>query len=108
MALKICGVLFRSVNSTDVPHSGVLKTLYFYLCKLIETIFAKNHAKNNEKRILLETSDAWSKSDLSQQTSEPAYYIVDCRISRRRPQKKFTTRKFPVGCVLKEETVIES
>ena len=25
MALKICGVLFRSVNSTDVPHSVFLK-----------------------------------------------------------------------------------
>ena len=26
-------------------------------------------------------SDAWSTSHLSQQTSQPAYYIVDCRIS---------------------------
>ena len=29
---------------------------------------------------MLWTSDAWSTSHLSQQTSEPAYYIVDCRI----------------------------
>ena len=34
------------------------------------------------QRILQEigTSDAWSMSHLSQRTSEPAYYIVDCRI----------------------------
>ena len=43
-------------------------------------IFAKNFARNYEKMIILETSDAWSMSRLSQQTSEPAYYIVDCRI----------------------------
>ena len=30
---------------------------------------------------MLGTSDTWSTSHLSQQTSEPAYYIVDCRIS---------------------------
>ena len=30
---------------------------------------------------MLWTSDAWLRSHLSQQTSEPAYYIVDCRIS---------------------------
>ena len=31
---------------------------------------------------MLGTSDAWSMSQLSQQTSEPAYHIVDCRISK--------------------------
>ena len=31
---------------------------------------------------MLGTSDAWSMSHLSQQTSKkPAYYVVDCRIS---------------------------
>ena len=43
-------------------------------------IFAKNFARNYEKKIMLGTSDARSTSHLSQQTSEPAYYIVDCRI----------------------------
>ena len=64
-----------------------LRTLYFYFCKfikkiekLIETMFAKNFARNCEKKIILGTSDAWSTSHLSQRTSEPAYYILDCRI----------------------------
>ena len=48
--------------------------------KYIETIFAKNFAKNHERKIILGSSDAWSTSNLSQQTSEPVYYIVDCRI----------------------------
>ena len=44
-------------------------------------IFTKNFPRNYEKKnIILGTSDAWSTSHLSQQTSEPAYYIVDCRI----------------------------
>ena len=30
---------------------------------------------------MLGTSDAWSRSHLSQRTSEPVHYIVDCRIS---------------------------
>ena len=29
---------------------------------------------------MLGTSDTWSTSHLSRRTSEPAYYIVDCRI----------------------------
>ena len=29
---------------------------------------------------MLETSEAWLISHLSQETSEPAYYIVDCQI----------------------------
>ena len=32
------------------------------------------------KKIMLRTSDAWSMSPLSQLATEPAYYIVDCRI----------------------------
>ena len=34
--------------------------------------------KNKNKEFL----DAWWMSHLSQQPREPAYYIVDCRISR--------------------------
>ena len=44
-------------------------------------IFAKNFSKNYEKKIILGTSDAWSMSRSSQRTSNPAYYIEDCRIS---------------------------
>ena len=36
--------------------------------------------KDYEKKIILGTSDAGLTSHLSQQTSEPAYYIVDCWI----------------------------
>ena len=43
-------------------------------------VFAKNFARFYEKKVILGTSDAWSTSCLSHQVSEPAYYIVDCRI----------------------------
>ena len=36
------------------------------------------------KKIILGTSDACLMSRLSQQTSDPAYYIEDCRIFRYR------------------------
>ena len=58
-----------------------LKTLYFYLCKIIKhkkkngTIFAKNFARNHEKKIILGTSDAWLMSRSSQRPSDRAYYI---------------------------------
>ena len=42
-------------------------------------IFAKNFARFYEKKIL-GTSDPWSTSHSSQQTTKPAYHIVDCRI----------------------------
>ena len=32
------------------------------------------------KKKILGTSDTWLTSHLSHQPSEPAYYIVDCRI----------------------------
>ena len=32
------------------------------------------------KKKILGMSDAWSTSPLSHRSSEPAYYIVDCRI----------------------------
>ena len=62
--------------------------------RYIETIFAKNFARNYEKkRIILGTSDAWSTSHLSQRTSKPAYYIVDCRILRQRSSLKIVLTK---------------
>ena len=62
-----------------------VKTFRFYFCiykkdeKYIETNFAKSFARNHEKEIL-GTSDAWSSSHLSQQTSKPAYHTVDYQI----------------------------
>ena len=50
--------------------------------KRIETIFAKNFARNYEKKIILGTSDTCLTSHFFQQPSEPAYYILDCRILR--------------------------
>ena len=35
------------------------------------------------KKIMLGTPDAWSTSHLSQRTSKPVYYIVDCQIWER-------------------------
>ena len=44
-------------------------------------IFAKNFARNFEKKIILGTSDAWLMSRLSHWPIDPAYYIEDWRIS---------------------------
>ena len=45
-------------------------------------IFAKNFARNFEKKEkVLRTSFSLSMSRSSQRTSDPAYYIEDCRIS---------------------------
>jgi hypothetical protein len=43
-------------------------------------IFAKNFARNYEKKIILGTSDAWLMSHLSQGPRKPVYYIEDFRI----------------------------
>ena len=42
-------------------------------------IFAKNFARNYEKKIL-GTSDTWSMSRLSHRPSEPAFHIGHCRV----------------------------
>ena len=44
----------------------------------IKSFECPNSIRNYEK--LLGTSDAWLTSRLSHRPSEPAYYIVDCRI----------------------------
>ena len=46
----------------------------------MDRIFAKNFARNYEKK-MLGTSDAWSTSCLAQQPSDPEYYIEDWLIS---------------------------
>ena len=40
-------------------------------------IFAKNFVRNDEKKIILVTSDAWSTIRLDHLPSEPAYYNVN-------------------------------
>ena len=60
-----------------------LKTLYLYFCNLIKKnkkMNWKDICKKSWKKIILGTSDAQSKSHLSQQSSKPAYYIADCWI----------------------------
>ena len=76
-------------QASDVPSiiffiiSYRLRTLKtFYFCKFmknsykIEKIFARNFARNYEKKIL-GTSDDWSMSHLSHRPSNPVYYIED-------------------------------
>ena len=46
--------------------------------------FAKNFARNYEKKIL-GTSDALSMNLLSQRPSNAAYYIEDCQILEQDP-----------------------
>ena len=45
-------------------------------------IFAKNFAKNCEKKLMLGMSGAWWMSHSSQRPNETRYYFEDCRISR--------------------------
>ena len=47
--------------------------------------FCKEFCKKLWKKIINGTSDTWFPSRLSQWTSKPAYYIVDCRISNHDP-----------------------
>ena len=54
-------------------------SIYFFMIK-IKSFECPKSIRNNEKKIMLGTSDAWSTSHLSQHPSEPVYYIVDCRI----------------------------
>ena len=58
--------------------------LFYDFTKLkIESFECPKSIRNSEKKMMLGTSDAWLMSHLSQQTSEPAYHIVDCRILDR-------------------------
>ena len=45
-------------------------------------MFAKNFARNHEKKIILGTLDAWWMSPLSRRSSKPSYYIEDWWISK--------------------------
>ena len=52
---------------------------FFHKFTKIKSFECPKSIRNYEK-IMLGTSDAWSTSHLSHRSSEPAYYIVDCRI----------------------------
>ena len=65
-----------------------LKTLYFYFCNFIKKNkkinwkdFCKEFCEKSWKKIIFGTSDAWSAICLSHRPSNPAYYIVNWRIS---------------------------
>ena len=49
----------------------------------MQIMFANNFERHYEKK---NTSDAWWTSHLSQQSSEPAYYIIDCLFQVRPTQ----------------------
>ena len=61
-----------------------LKSLYFYSCKFIKKL--ENKLKRflqrilqeiMKKKIILGTSDTWSRIRFSHRPSDPAYYIVN-------------------------------
>ena len=80
-------------QESDVPSIiffilFTLKMLNFYFCNFIKKNkkinwkdFCKEFCKKSWKKIILGTSDAWSTIRLSHRPSNPAYYIVNWRIS---------------------------
>ena len=68
----------------DLGHSKLFILIFVNLeiyKKLNWNDFCKEFYKKLWKKPILGTSDGWSMSLLSQQPSEPAYYIKDCWIS---------------------------
>ena len=63
---------FSGTNDSSIKHL-MFQALYFFM-------ISYKSLCQNYKNIMHGTSDALSMSHLSHQTSEPAYYIVDCRI----------------------------
>ena len=87
--LLVCWDKWLVDQASDVQSNSVsiishrLKTLYSYFCKLIKKkwkLFLQRILQEIMKKIILGTSDAWL-------TSEPAYYILDCRISKKWPYR---------------------
>ena len=70
------------VAGLDLGHSKlfIFVKLYIKKEKEIERIFAKNFARNYEKKIILGTSYTWSMRRSSHRPSDQAYYIEDCRM----------------------------
>ena len=49
---------------------------------MIKSFECPKSIRNNEKKIILGTSDSWSMSLLSRHPSKPVCYIIDSHISR--------------------------
>ena len=66
-----------------ILQNSLQKPFDFFFNKItkmkIKSFECPKSIRNYEKKIL-GMSDAWSTSRLSHRSSEPAYYIVDCRI----------------------------
>ena len=63
----------------DLGHSKLFTFIFVFFGKIkkqIESIFAKNSARNYEKKILGKL-DAWLTIHLSHRPSNPAYHIVN-------------------------------
>ena len=78
-----CSKYFFFIESCKI----LCKTLSIYISYKITKIRIKSFEcpksiRKFEKKVL-GTSDTWSMSRLSDRSSKPAYYIVDCRISER-------------------------
>ena len=67
--------LVRWANGTNQWSTKCLKFQLYW------QDFCKEFCKILWKKIILGTSDDWSTSRLFHRRREPAYYIVDCRIS---------------------------
>ena len=65
-------------NSLQKPFQFIF---FYKITKMkIKSFECPKSIRNNEKKKILGTSDAWSMSRLSHLPSKPAYYIVDCLI----------------------------
>ena len=77
-------LMYQVLFLTFFLQNALQKLLQFFFLSFYN--FTKIEIKSFEypksiwKKILLGISDNWSMSHLSQRTSEPAYYIEDCRI----------------------------
>ena len=72
---------FHKILQNSLQKPFQLFFLFFYKITemKIKSFECPKSIRNYEKKIL-GTSDGWSTSRLSHWPSEPAYYIVDCRI----------------------------
>ena len=72
--------LLKGLEKPAVIHAQCI--LIFHKLTKTKSFECPKSIRNYEKKIILEaSSEAWLTSHLSPQTSEPAYYIIDCRIS---------------------------
>ena len=76
-------VLFFSFMIAWKNGFNVFSYFFIDLQKSKQRVLSALSLKEIIKKTMRGISDAWSTSHLSQRTSEPAYYIVDCRIYAR-------------------------